>query len=107
MLVSDDAAVYQQGYQGQKCWAHLLRKMVKLVLLDPENRVYRRVLDDLLTLYRDAKRATSDGRPAIRAARNELLSWKINSARSATRTGHPPTHDASLRLRTGKSLSAT
>jgi len=62
VLVSDDAAVYQQGYQGQKCWAHLIRKMVKLVLLAPENRVYRRVLDDLLALYRDAKRAASDGR---------------------------------------------
>ena len=36
--------------------------MIKLVLLDPENGVYRRVLDDLLTLYRDAKRAASDGR---------------------------------------------
>lgn len=61
-LVSDDAAVYQQGYQGQKCWAHLLRKAIKLVVIDPANPVYAAFLDELLSLYRDAKRAASDGR---------------------------------------------
>jgi transposase len=62
VLVSDDAAVYQQGYQGQKCWAHLIRKMVKLVLLEPENATYRSFLDELLLLYRSAKRAAQDAR---------------------------------------------
>ena len=61
-LVSDDAAVYQQGYQGQKCWAHLLRKAVKLVILEPSNPKCATFLDDLLNLYRDAKRAASDQR---------------------------------------------
>ena len=32
--VSDDAAVYQGRFaQAQKCWAHLLRKAIKLTLL--------------------------------------------------------------------------
>jgi len=62
VLVSDDAAVYQQGYQGQKCWAHLIRKMVKLVLLEPENTAYRTFLDELLSIYRNAKRAAKDRR---------------------------------------------
>lgn len=62
VLVSDDAAVYQQGYRGQKCWAHLLRKMVKLVLLEPDNTTYAKFLEDLLTLYRDAKSSAKDGR---------------------------------------------
>lgn len=62
VLVSDDAAVYQQGYDSQKCWAHLLRKAIKLTLLHPENRAYGRFLEDLLALFRDAKRASQDRR---------------------------------------------
>ncbi len=62
VLVSDDAAVYQQGYFGQKCWAHLLRKAIKLSLLHPENPTYGRFLEDLLKLFRDAKRASQDRR---------------------------------------------
>jgi hypothetical protein len=61
-LVSDDAAVYQQGYLGQKCWAHLLRKAVKLVLLHPDHPVFSRFLDDLLQLYRSAKKSSADRR---------------------------------------------
>lgn len=61
-LVSDDAAVYQQGYQGQKCWAHLLRKAVKLVLLEPNQPTYAAFLEGLLNLYRHAKRAAGDRR---------------------------------------------
>lgn len=61
--VSDDYAVYQNRFvQGQKCWAHLLRKAIKLALLHPRKKKYRRFLDELLDLYRDAKRAAQDGR---------------------------------------------
>ena len=61
--VSDDAAVYQNRFtQGQKCWAHLLRKAIKLALLYPTNEKYRRFLDQLLEIYRDAKRSAGDGR---------------------------------------------
>jgi transposase len=61
--VSDDAAVYQGRFeQAQKCWAHLLRKAIKLALLHPRKRRYQRFLDRLLQLYGDAKRAAADGR---------------------------------------------
>jgi hypothetical protein len=61
--VSDDAAVYQGRFvQGQKCWAHLLRKVIKLTLLYPRQRKYQRFLERLLQLYYDAKRAAADGR---------------------------------------------
>jgi transposase len=61
--VSDDAAVYQGRFQqAQKCWAHLLRKMIKLALLYPRRKTYQRFLDQLLKLYYDAKRAAADGR---------------------------------------------
>jgi len=61
--VSDDAAVYRDRFtQAQKCWAHLLRKAIKLALLYPNNHKYQRFLDQLLALYHQAKRAAADGR---------------------------------------------
>jgi transposase len=61
--VSDDAAVYRHRFdQAQKCWAHLLRKAIRLALLYPRNQKYQRFLDGLLELYYDAKRVAADGR---------------------------------------------
>ena len=39
IVISDDAAVYENFTAAQKCWAHLVRKAVKLTLQDPNNRV--------------------------------------------------------------------
>lgn len=61
--VSDDYAVYRDRFrQAQKCWAHLLRKAIKLALLYPRKQSYQRFLDQLLALYYDAKRAAADKR---------------------------------------------
>jgi len=61
--VSDDAAVYRRRFSwAQKCWAHLLRKAIRLALLYPRKKSYQRFLDHLLALYYDAKRAAADGR---------------------------------------------
>jgi hypothetical protein len=61
--ISDDAAVYQDRFvRAQKCWAHLLRKAIRLALLYPRKRSYQRFLDELLALYHDAKRAAADQR---------------------------------------------
>jgi len=61
--VSDDAGVYQDRFtQAQKCWAHLLRKAIKLALMYPDNKRYQGFLDELLVIYRDGKRAAADGR---------------------------------------------
>lgn len=62
LVCSDDAAVYANFTQAQKCWAHLLRKAIKLTLLEPTNRDYRRFADDLLAIYRAACRVQRDGR---------------------------------------------
>jgi len=78
--VSDDAAVYQGRFvQAQKCWAHLLRKVIKLTLLYPRKRKYQQFLDRLLRLYYDAKRAAADGRlaPAGRAQRVAELEGRL------------------------------
>lgn len=62
LLISDDAAVYAHFTQGQKCWAHLLRKAIKRTLQDPNREDYRQFTDRLLEIYRAACRVQRDGR---------------------------------------------
>lgn len=51
IVISDDASVYGGFSAAQKCWAHLLRKAIKLTLQEPKNEEYRQFTDDLLDLY--------------------------------------------------------
>lgn len=62
IVISDDAAVYAHFTNSQKCWAHLLRKAIKLTLLEPGNEEYRRFADRLLEIYRAACRTQRDRR---------------------------------------------
>jgi hypothetical protein len=62
ILISDDAAVYRYFSRSQKCWAHLLRKAIRLTLLCPDNTIYRELADELLAIYRAAVRVQGDGR---------------------------------------------
>jgi hypothetical protein len=62
ILISDDATVYANFTQAQKCWAHLLRKAIKLTLLEPTNDQYRQFTDRLLEIYRAACRVRRDRR---------------------------------------------
>jgi hypothetical protein len=62
MVISDDAAVYAHFTTAQKCWAHLLRKAIKLTLQDPTNAAYRNFTDRLLQIYREACRVQRDRR---------------------------------------------
>jgi hypothetical protein len=62
IVISDDAAVYANFMQSQKCWAHLLRKAIKLTLMEPDNAEYRRLCDRLLEIYRQACRVQRDRR---------------------------------------------
>jgi transposase len=101
--VSDDAGVYENRFtKGQKCWAHLLRKAIKLALLYPNNPKYQQFLDSLLEIYRDGKRAAADGRLGEegRKARavgledrlRDLLWPHLNGNESATEAS-PHEHD--------------
>jgi transposase len=62
LMISDDAAIYANFSQAQKCWAHLLRKAIKLTLQDPDNPEYRAFTDGLLAIYRRSCGVQSDGR---------------------------------------------
>jgi hypothetical protein len=61
-VISDDAAVYANFTQSQKCWAHFLRKAIKLTLMEPANAEYRQFTDRLLEIYREACRVQRDRR---------------------------------------------
>jgi transposase len=75
ILVSDDASVYQGFSRAQKCWAHLLRKAIRLTLLKPDRPKYRTFLESLLEIYREGKAIAEDRRlsEAGRRARVEPL----------------------------------
>jgi transposase len=62
IVISDDAAVYEHFSAAQKCWAHLLRKAIKLTLQDPTHAGYRTFTDRLLAIYRAACRIQRDQR---------------------------------------------
>jgi hypothetical protein len=62
---SDDAAVYRNFTQAQKCWAQLLRKAIKLTLQAPGHEGYRQFADALLQLYHDARRVQRDRRLSV------------------------------------------
>ena len=95
-VVSDDAAVYQGFSHAQKCWAHLLRKAIRLTLLKPDRPQYREFLDALLEIYRKGKAIAADKRlsEAGRRTRVEALFEAVCDC-TATRTNDktPPSDD--------------
>jgi hypothetical protein len=62
ICISDNAAVYRKFNRVQKCWAHLLRKAIRLTLLAPDNAEYRNFTDRLYAIYLQARQAQQDGR---------------------------------------------
>ena len=66
--VTDDYAAYKSLFnKHQLCWAHLIRKAIKLALMHPENEEYAAFLDELCDTYQRAVRYSRDGR--LRAGR--------------------------------------
>ena len=54
--VTDDYAAYKSLFsEHQLCWAHLIRKAIKLVLQNPDELQYAEFLDQLCGIYHDAK----------------------------------------------------
>lgn len=54
--VTDDYAAYKSLFsQHQLCWAHLIRKAIKLALQNPNEPQYAQFLDQLCSIYDDAK----------------------------------------------------
>ncbi len=54
--MTDDYAAYKNMFtKHQLCWAHLIRKAIKLALQNPNETEYAEFLDSLCLLYNDAK----------------------------------------------------
>lgn len=99
IVISDDAAVYLNFTKSQKCWAHLLRKAIKLTLLDPEVAEYRHLTDRLLEIYRAACRVQQDKRygDVGRAAKVcELTDQVVDLVIGVWGAELPPHQDGSL-----------
>jgi transposase len=92
IVISDDAAVYENFSAAQKCWAHLVRKAIKLTLQDPHNVDYRNLADRLLEIYREACRIQGDqrfseaGRSAKVAGLEDAIFALCGSVRFAERS---------------------
>lgn len=55
--VSDCLKIYENRFsKSQKCWAHFLRKAIKLMLLYPEKIEYKTFFDALFAVFSDAKK---------------------------------------------------
>ncbi|HEY9657169.1 MAG TPA: transposase [Allocoleopsis sp.] len=64
--VSDDYAAYKHLFcEHQLCWAHLLRKAIKLMLQHPKELHYRQFFDELYALYQQAVRWQQDKRLTV------------------------------------------
>lgn len=94
--VSDDAAVYRRRFTwAQKCWAHLLRKAIRLVLLYPRRKSYQQFLDRLLALYHDAKRAAADGRLGMEGRKRRVAEFEDRLCELCRCYGRDTTRDMS------------
>ena len=61
--VSDDYGAYQSLFEEhQLCWAHLLRKAIKLMLQHPDEPGYANFLERLYAIYQQAVRFQRDRR---------------------------------------------
>lgn len=64
--VTDDYGAYKNMFtQHQLCWAHLIRKAIKLALQDPDDKQYARFLDELCDIYQEAVRCRNDRRLSV------------------------------------------
>jgi len=58
--VTDCYKIYEKRFpQAQKCWAHFLRKIIRLTLLYPEKEIYKIFLEKLAALFKEGKKIKS------------------------------------------------
>ncbi len=59
--VTDDYAAYKNMFsEHQLCWAHLIRKAIKLMLQNPEETEYVEFWSTLCSIYHDAKQLSKE-----------------------------------------------
>jgi len=64
--VSDDYAAYDNLFaEHQLCWAHFIRKAIKIALQAPDDPGYKEFLDRLYAIFCEAKRIRDDNRLTV------------------------------------------
>ena len=97
--VTDDYGAYRSLFsEHQLCWAHLLRKAIKLMLQHPDKAEYKTFLDELYRIYQQAVRWQKDQRLSTgRAEKVERLQARIqrlcNRAGTAIDKEMMPVHE--------------
>ena len=100
--VTDDYGAYKYLFkQHQLCWAHLLRKAIKLMLQHPDTQEYKEFLDELYDIYQQAVRVQKDRRLSVgRKAKSQQLQVRIkqlcNREGEAFDAEKIPAHEASF-----------
>jgi len=91
--VTDDYGAYKNMFtQHQLCWAHLIRKAIKLALQNPDDKHYAGFLDELCDIYQEAVRCRNDRRLSVgRVEKVRELQEMIRSL--CTRYGETITED--------------
>jgi len=92
--VTDDYAAYKSLFsKHQICWAHLIRKAIKLALQHSDEKQYAVFLDDLCEIYRQAVHYRKDRRLSVgRESKAQQLQENIRSL--CTRHGETIDKDA-------------
>lgn len=100
--VTDDYCVYKNLFTShQLCWAHLIRKAIKLALQHPDEKQYAQFLDELFSIYQEAVRCQKDGRLSVGRAQ-KVLDLQEAICSLCTRHGETineetmPTHEATF-----------
>lgn len=98
--VSDDYAAYRDRFsRSQKCWSHLLRKAIALMLAHPAKHHYRRFFERLLELYREAKRYQQDRRLGATARESRVIGLEEKLGALCTRSYDTLSKDAAADVR--------
>jgi len=64
--VTDDYGAYKNMFtKHQLCWAHLIRKAIKLALQNPDDKQYAEFLDELCDIYQEGVRCRNDRRLSV------------------------------------------
>ena len=100
IVISDDAAVYGPFNKSQKCWAHLLRKAIKLTLQCPGNSEYRHLADELLDL--DVQRADIGQDRRLFVAGIPEVKRPFHGRKVAALDTHAAQHHPSARIAIGE-----
>ena len=85
--VSDDYAAYKDLFEThQLCWAHLLRKAIKLMLQHPDQPQYATFFRDLYAIYQQAIGYQRDQRLSV-GRKGKVQQLKAQIRKLCTRSG--------------------